>query len=177
MESLNHLDTKIDLYSLLLENDRYAQVEKCIGSSRPDILTELNGFTVAVEIQCSPISTKAILGRMRKHTDHGAYTLWLLQENTIQTEIYAKNLKWINFIQHIQSGVLFLINPSGHITPARIDNSISYSSNNEIVTGRKVLDTSLPIELNEIQFNYNDQFSLNITTYEPWWIESYLDLF
>jgi hypothetical protein len=176
MESLNHLDAKIDLYSLLLENDRYAQVEKSVGSSRPDILTEIKGFTVAVEIQYSPISTKTILHRMREHTISGAYTLWLLRESTIQAELYARNLKWVKFIQHLQNGVLFLVNSCGQITPARIDNSISYG-NNKILAGRKILDTSSPIELDEIEFCYNDMFDLNTTTCEPWWIENYLELF
>lgn len=176
MESFNHMDTKFDIYSQLLQNEIYARVEKGIGKARPDILTEINGYKIAIEVQQSPSTTEIILKRMREHTDNGYHTLWLIDESVINSQKYVKNLKWVNFIQYLQNGVLFVLDAGKNILPARIDNSIIFK-NGKISTGRKILDTTAAIEFREIIFGYNDMFSLNISTYDPWWIDNYLDLF
>ena len=176
MESLNHKDMKFDIYAQLLQSEVYATIEKGVGNARPDILTEIKGYKIAIEVQQSSSTTEIILKRMREHTDNGYHTLWLIDESVINSQEYVKNLKWVNFIQHIQNGVLFVLDAGKNIVPARIDNSIMFK-NGKIATGRKILDTTTAIEFEEIIFGYNNIYALNISTYDPWWINNYLDLF
>jgi competence CoiA-like predicted nuclease len=176
MESLQHMDMKIDVYSQILQNDIFADIEKPLGRSRPDILTEIGNYKLAIEIQQSPTNIKTILQRMTEHTKNGYHTLWLIDEKIIKDHIFARNLKWINFIQTIQNGVLFVFDANKSIIPTRVDNSLLFK-NNKLVVGRKILDTCSPIDINEILFEFNDTYRLNISTYDPWWINNYLDLF
>ena len=71
-ESFIHADFKSDLYWSIVSEDDYAEVEKGIGRTRTDVMTEINGHTVAVEIQHTRIPIKSIIRRMREHTEIGA---------------------------------------------------------------------------------------------------------
>ena len=174
MESYIHSDLKIDWYCKLLQNDMVVNVEKTIGQTRTDILTEINDHLCAIEIQHSPISVNEIVFRMKEHTKIGAHTLWIISKDLLNGE-YSRNLKWVNFIQLIQNGVIFLPSDNQQILPARIDNSLKESKGN-IVAGRKMLDCyHSPIDIDQILFEKNETYDLNITTFEEWWISSYLE--
>jgi len=41
-ESYTHADFKSDLYWSIIEDEEYAEVEKGVGRTRTDILTEIN---------------------------------------------------------------------------------------------------------------------------------------
>lgn len=174
-ESFVHSDFKSDLYWNIVQEDLYAEVEKGIGRTRTDILTEINNHLVAIEIQHTKIPIKSIIKRMEEHTSIGAYTLWLITPESLAiNEDKCRNLNWVNYIQYIQNGVIFLPSKDQTIIPARVDNTLKLHKN-EITAGRKFLDTQKPISLEELKFE-KGPFGLNITTYAEWWIESTLDL-
>ena len=165
---------KYDLYWTLIEAGIYVDMEKIIGSTRTDILAEINGHILAIEIQNTPIPIKSIIRRMREHYVYGAYTLWLINEDLIQPKKYPRNLKWLNFIQAIQNGVLFLPTGTSKIIPARIDNSLILKSNRIVVDKKFLLKTS-PIELDELQFEKN-YAGLNTVTVDEWWLRAYAEI-
>ena len=173
MESHSHADNKYDLYWTLTEAGIMVDVEKMVGSTRTDLLIELNSHLLAVEIQCTPISINEIVKRMREHTRKNAHTLWLIDEKLLQNNEYSRNLNWVGFIQNIQNGVIFLPTNSCQIVPARVDNAMCYHRG-KLVTKKKYLDKRLPIDIGDLCFDKND--GMNIVSINEWWVESYVDL-
>ena len=176
-ESYTHADFKSDLYWSIVSEDEYAEVEKGIGRTRTDVLTEVSNHTLAIEIQHTRIPIKSIIRRMHEHTEIGAHTLWLITPDALKIDnVNCRHLNWVMFIQRLQGGMIFLPSENQTIIPARVDNQLRFHKN-EIVAGkRKLLDQREAIPLDKIKFERNEQFGLNIVTYDEWWSEEYADL-
>ncbi len=174
-ESLTHKDIKYDFYWDIINNDEYAKVEAGIGATRTDIFTEVNGQTLAIELQHTSISVANILRRMREHTAKGAHTLWLITPEALAYDThYCKNLKWVLFIQAMQNGVIFLPSKGSKILPARVDNTLTVYKNELYATSKKYLDVQKEIDLDKLVFsNYHNY---NIVTYPEWWLDNNMDL-
>jgi len=171
-ESYKHLDIKTDLYFSLLGDDQYADIEKTVGRTRTDVLAEINGHTVAIEIQYTPIPIKSIVRRMQEHTAEGHHTLWLIPEETLVQAGRVRNLNWVAFIQRLQEGCLFLPDTdSRKVIPARVDNSLIFSKGEIIAGKRKILDKIEAIDLGDLDFKVGE-FGLNVVTYSSW-LDSY----
>jgi competence CoiA-like predicted nuclease len=177
-ESYRHADVKADMYySLLMDEDIFApSYETRIGRTRTDVTAEVNGLSIAIEIQHTRIPIPSILRRMREHTKAGMHTLWLITPETLLHEERARSLNWVFFIQRLQDGVIFLPSDNQTIIPARVDNTLKIVRN-EIVAGkRKYLDQIPSIEIEKLKFMKNEEFDLNICTYNEWWFDAYVDL-
>ncbi len=169
-ESFVHKDIKIDIYWDRISQDSYAAVEKSIGCTRTDILTEVNGCTLAIELQHTSISVKSILKRMREHTINNTHTLWLITPEALAYDsFFCKNLKWVLFIQTMQNGVIFLPTTSSKVIPARVDNTLTLSKN-ELATGKKYLEVRQAVDLADLTFTTN--YDYNIVSYPEWWVDT-----
>jgi competence CoiA-like predicted nuclease len=173
-ESFTHADTKADLYwSLLQEDDStYTEIEKGIGRTRTDVLTEVKGRTLAIEIQHTRIPIPSIIRRMREHTEIGAHTLWIITPDAIVKEDKVRNLNWVMFIQKMQGGMIFLPGDAQTVIPARVDNTLIFHKNEIVAGSRKFLDHREPIELADLTFETKGYLGLNTVTFEEWWIEN-----
>lgn len=174
MESYKHKDIKYDLYWNQINEDIYATVEKTIGRTRTDVFTQTEKISLAIEIQYTPLPISTILHRMKEHTKENIYTLWLLTEELLMSKDRVKNLKCTRFLQQLQNGVIFLIKDQ-KIIPTRIDNALKYLPSKIVVDKKKVLDSQIPIELNDLCFTKNDCYGVNITTMDEWWLDSYAE--
>lgn len=172
-ESYRHSDIKYDMYwNIISDDDSYAEIEKKIGRTRTDVLTD----NIAIEIQHTRIPIPSILRRMREHTKDGIHTLWIITPENLYDESRIRCLNWILFLQRLQQGVIFLTSSDPSvIIPARIDNDIIYTRKGCVV-GKKLLDERSAISINDLTFDYNKEYGVNITTYPEWWLDSYLDL-
>jgi competence CoiA-like predicted nuclease len=167
LESIIHSDLKNDLYISLLRNGYSVEIEKKLGRDNiPDITLELNRKIIAIEIQRSPLPPKAILKKMKAHTRAGAYTLWLLDPNMLQTFIRRK--KWCEVIQEVSNGYIFIPTMSTEIIPARIDYLLG--SNKKFVNF-----SDERIDFDELVFDHNDRYGLNIMVWRDWWLDNYVD--
>lgn len=162
-ESYKHLDIKSDLYWDIIQEGVYAEVEKTIGRSRTDVLTQIEDHTLAIEIQHTRLPLKIALRRMKQHTLAGYHTLWLFTpELLMYDDLYVRNYKWVLFIQMLQGGMIFMPSRSpNEIIPARVDNSL-VTRGGELVAGRKVLDIKDSISLDDLTFETN--YGYNVTT-------------
>lgn len=168
MESYLHQDIKHDLYWSLVQDGYSVCMEKTIhGRYKPDLLVDIGGNTLAVEIQKSYIPPETIYRRMLAHTAAGAYTLWLIPETVLATLLHRK--KWCELIQQLQYGIIFIPDKGSYIKPARLD-FLGKSK-------RKFIDYyDRSIEINELSLEINVIFRLNTVVWKPWWLEHYLDL-
>jgi len=174
-ESSVHSDIKHDLYWELLSDDVFADIEKSIGRTRTDVITEMAGVPIAIEIQYTTIPISSILRRMREHTKEGFHTLWLIPEASILWGCKVRNLNWIRFIQRLQNGVIFLPCDGRRVIPARVDNALKWAGKGLIAEGR-ILDRREPADLDSLRFE-KGEFDLNITTCDEWWIDTYLEIY
>lgn len=169
MESSLHLAIKNNLYWSLVRDGYIVHMEKMLGGKcQPDLLLEINDKLIAVEIQKSPISPIPLLKRMARHTEAGAYTLWLIPKEILDTISYRR--RWCELIQKLQNGVVFLPTGSSKIQPARID--LLYGGT------RKYIDCyESSVDIDEVLFEKNDVFNFNVAGWPEWWIERDLDLY
>jgi len=173
-ESYIHADYKTDLYWDIFSDEEYVEVEKKIGHTRTDVLTEVCGHLLAIEVQYTAIPIKSILRRMMEHTIAGAHTLWLIAPEAFQNGQRIRSLNWVFFIQAIQGGMIFLPGEAKTVVPARIDNSLIFKDFS-LGVGSKILDQQNPIEFEQLKFNKNSMLNLNTVTYDEWWVDAYLD--
>lgn len=170
-ESTIHADAKADLYWSLLQEDDYAEIEKGIGRTRTDVLTETNNGLLAIEIQHTRIPLRSILRRMREHTAIGAHTLWMVTPEALRNGTKFRNLNWIRFIQELQGGIFFLPTETDRIIPARIDRELEFRRDKIVVSKKKYLDVCAAITLDELKLVRDAYFGVNCVSYPEWWIE------
>ena len=167
MESLLHLTLKNQIYEELKSRGLPVRMEAVVARSRPDLLTEINGKKLAIEIQHSALTPRSILYRMGEHTAQGAHTLWLIPEPVLETILYHRS--WCELIQRLQYGFVFIPIQGCQILPAHID--VLYG------TKIKYIDRSpTPIWIEDILFEKNPETGLNTTYWNEWWIDGYLDV-
>jgi len=171
-ESYTHSDIKTDLYWGIFQEDEsaYIEMEKSVGNTRTDVIAEIGDHTLAIEIQHTPIPIKSILRRMKEHTKNNAHTLWLITQEAILEKGRVKNLNWVLFIQKLQGGMIFLP-AQDKIIPARIDSSYTWKGEKLVMSKKTWLEERKPIELDQLQFEYNDYFGVNTVTVNEWWVE------
>lgn len=174
-ESFVHADFKSAIYYSKIEDDDYAEMEKPIGRTRTDVLTDINGKTVAIEIQHTRIPIKSIVRRMKEHTAEGFYTLWLITKDALVHNDVCRNMNWIKFIQEVHNGIIFIPYKNQTIIPARIAHQLKFD-NYKVMSGRKLfLNLYDPIELSQLDFIQVN--GLNSVTYnDEWWSSEYVDL-
>jgi len=169
MESAAHLSIKNHLYWALVREGYTVQIEKSIYHRyQPDLIVEVNDKKVAIEIQKSPLPPNAMLKRMAAHTESGAYTLWLIPKESLETILYSR--KWCELIQQLQNGIIFLPTETSKILPARIDL--------EFESSRKFIDYfDIPVDIEDIIFEKNTIYGLNVAGWPEWWLQGYQDLY
>ena len=100
-ESEAHRYCKLEIYEALLQTPGVsdAQLERPLGSNRPDVSAYINGVPVAIEVQISSLSLETIIRRTIDYHQKGIYVLWLLQwKPELDGGIYSPKIweKWIH---------------------------------------------------------------------------------
>jgi len=102
-ESEEHRKCKMEIYEFLRTHPlvRNAGLERPLGTNRPDVSAYINGVLVAIEIQISSLSEKAIPYRTVEYARKGIYVLWLLLWTPkLDDRRYSPSLweKWIHAV-------------------------------------------------------------------------------
>jgi len=80
-ETDDHRRCKMEIYEALLKQPSATdvQLERSLGTARPDVSARINGVPVAIEVQISTLSQETIIRRTKEYERKGIYVLWLLQ--------------------------------------------------------------------------------------------------
>jgi len=80
-ESDLHRQCKMEIFRCLLADLKIknVEIEKPIGTVRPDVYAVIKGVPVAIEVQISSLSVEMIMRRTIDYHQRGIYVLWLLQ--------------------------------------------------------------------------------------------------
>ena len=97
-ETLEHLKGKKQIYQWAQKHHWNPQLEVYFPTiaQRPDILLEINGQTVAVEFQCSPLSLERLLARNEGYRQLKIPVWWILGSP------YLRNLRNKKIVQFTQ---------------------------------------------------------------------------
>jgi competence protein CoiA len=90
-ESEEHRRAKLAIYESLRTNDRVkkCEIERNLGTVRPDISAYINNVPVAIEVQLSSLSLDRIKYRTAEYARRGIYLLWLpLYTTALKGELY-----------------------------------------------------------------------------------------
>jgi competence protein CoiA len=80
-ETNDHRRCKLETYQGLLRHPGVTdvQLERPLGTVRPDVGANINGVPLAIEVQIISLSQETIIHRTKQHDRKGIYVLWLLQ--------------------------------------------------------------------------------------------------
>jgi hypothetical protein len=100
-ESDEHRRCKLEIFRALQNAPgvRNVELERPIGMNRADVSAEIDGVTVAIEVQLSALSLETIQERTIEYFREGVYVLWLLQWTpALDSPRYTSTLweKWIH---------------------------------------------------------------------------------
>jgi competence protein CoiA len=100
-ESEKHRQCKMEIFQALKNDPRVRDValERPLGTNRPDVSANINGVSVAIEVQISSLSLETIMQRTIQYAQKGIYVLWLLQWTPkLDAKRYTPRLweKWIH---------------------------------------------------------------------------------
>lgn len=90
-ESEEHRRCKIAIYENLVRHPRVTkcEMERNLGTVRPDVSAYINGVPVAIEVQLSSLSLAKICYRTAEYARKGIYVLWLpLYTRDLNQELY-----------------------------------------------------------------------------------------
>lgn len=90
-ESEEHRRAKLIIYESLLASGRVTkcEIERNLGTVRPDVSAYINNVPVAIEVQLSSLSVDRIKYRTSEYARRGIYVLWLpLYTDVLKRELY-----------------------------------------------------------------------------------------
>lgn len=91
-ESEEHRRCKIAIYEALLQHPRVrkCEMERDLGSVRPDVSAYINDVPVALEVQASNLTLEKIRHRTGEYARRGIYVLWLpVYKEGLRAELYG----------------------------------------------------------------------------------------
>ena len=91
-ESEAHRRCKIAIYETLRADGRVTkcELERNLGTVRPDVSAYINGVPVAIEVQLSTLSLARIVYRTTEYARKGIYVLWLpVYQRALDAELYG----------------------------------------------------------------------------------------
>lgn len=100
-ETDSHRRCKMEIYEALRQVPSVSdvQLERSLGTVRPDVIAKIRGVPVAIEVQISALSMETIIHRTKEYAQKGIYVLWLPQWTPyLDGERYSPRLweKWIH---------------------------------------------------------------------------------
>lgn len=124
-ESDKHAIAKYTLYHSLRDHKSVTkcELERNLGTVKPDISAYIGEYPVAVEIQVSNLSVEKIIHRTNEYTRKGIYVLWLCTNYTVggvaRREVFLT--KWMRFLSGMYFGNVYYPQSDGLILSTRVN--------------------------------------------------------
>ncbi len=108
-ESEAHRRCKLAIYESLCADPRVSkcELERNLGTVRPDVSAYINGVPVAIEVQLSTLSLIKIMHRTSEYRRKGIYVLWLpVYHHNLERELYSPR-PWERWLHEAYSGWVY----------------------------------------------------------------------
>ena len=118
-ESEEHRRCKLQIYESLLKSSRVTQLEleRPLGTVRPDIIGFINGLEVAIEVQISSLSLEVIARRTKDYARRNITLLWLGQWNSALDEERYSPRPWEKWMHAAYFGRVYYWRQGSIVTP------------------------------------------------------------
>lgn len=118
-ESEEHRRAKLSIYESLLTHPRVTkcEIERNLGTVRPDVSAYIDDVPVAIEVQLSGLSLERIKYRTAEYARRGIYVLWLpLYTEGLTRELYQPR-PWERWLHAAYFGRVYYWREDLRITP------------------------------------------------------------
>jgi competence protein CoiA len=91
-ETEQHRECKLTIYEGLRSHPRFSevQIERSLGTVRPDVSGHMNAIPFAIEVQISALTMDQIIYRTSEYAKKGIHVLWLpLYQATLEEKRYS----------------------------------------------------------------------------------------
>ncbi len=108
-ESEAHRRCKLAIFDSLVADPRVSkcELERNLGTVRPDVSAYLNGVPVAIEVQLSTLSLAKIMHRTAEYRRKGIYVLWLpVYHRHLDRELYSPR-PWERWLHEAYCGRVY----------------------------------------------------------------------
>jgi competence protein CoiA len=108
-ESEAHRRCKIAIYETLSADPRVTkcELERNLGTVRPDVSAYIDGVPVAIEVQLSTLPLARIAYRTTEYRRRGIHVLWLpLHQRALDAELYAPH-PWESWLHALYAGRVY----------------------------------------------------------------------
>ena len=100
-ESERHRECKLTIYDGLRHHQRFldVEIERSLGTVRPDVSGFMGGVPFAIEVQISALTMEQIVSRTSEYAKKGIYVLWLaLYQAALEESRYSPRVweKWVH---------------------------------------------------------------------------------
>src|SRR5258706_5412214 len=100
-ETEQHRRCKMEIYDGLVCHSRFAncEIERGMGTVRPDIYACMDGIQIAIEVQLSTLTLDNIIYRTSEYAKKGIYVLWLsIYTDALKNDKYSPRLweRWVH---------------------------------------------------------------------------------
>lgn len=100
-ETEEHRKCKLAIYEGLTKFSRFqdVQIEKDLGTVRPDVSAFMDGIQIAIEVQISTLTMDQIICRTTEYLKKGIFVLWLaVYDQRLQSDRYSPKLweRWVH---------------------------------------------------------------------------------
>ncbi|PYS92026.1 MAG: competence protein CoiA [Acidobacteria bacterium] len=154
-ESEAHRRCKIAIYESLCTDSRVTkcELERNLGTVRPDVSAYINGVPVAIEVQLSTLSLEKIAYRTSEYRRKGIYVLWLpVYHRGLDQELYSPR-PWERWLHATYFGRVYYWLEGATVLPVRFRDYYlllrGRTRDYQKLSRRKVLITGQPLNLIE----------------------------
>jgi competence protein CoiA len=129
-ESEEHRQCKLEIYNSLVNhpNVRACEIERNLGTVRPDISAYINGVPVAIEVQLSTLPLEKIQKRTIEYESKGIYLLWLPKYGSLLEHRPYSPRPWERWLHTLYFGKIYYWLKELEIVPVRFSNYIIEAS-------------------------------------------------
>ncbi|SFB84004.1 competence protein CoiA [Alkalibacterium subtropicum] len=102
-ETVAHIEGKLLLYHWFKKEEIEVELEAYLPevNQRPDLLIQYNGFSVAIEYQCSPISKETIRSRTEGYNRNNIKVIWILGEKLkVNKALTTRHYEYLSLNTH-----------------------------------------------------------------------------
>jgi competence protein CoiA len=122
-ESEEHRRCKMAIYDELTKHRRFSgcEIEKGMGTVRPDITAFMDGQHIAIEVQISTLTMGQVIYRTSEYAKKGIYALWLgMYRETLEDERYSPKL-WERWLHDAYLGTVYYWRTGLEIVPVHFE--------------------------------------------------------
>lgn len=157
-ETTLHLRAKKEIYDTLKAHPHVSrlQLERYMGTVRPDVSFLLGDIPVAIEVQKSAIATDAVTRRTREYTRRGIALLWIFpfDKERIRDGKGCSIPAWERYTHELYQGTVYYWISGEMLYPVHFEEYVNETSSSLLSSGMQVASIQSSIAITQLEATY-----------------------